>query len=183
MPKYQRILKPKAVRHGLIAPERQEPTTQQQELGLAKKEYIVCQDCSAAYFDKSWHRGLEEDVKHFEEKNKMIKFKICPACQMRRDKKYEGEIVLKFPVSSFRFPKEEILNLLKNSNQQAQEKDPMDRVLWTEEKDDGLHVYTSENQLAVKIGKKLKSAYKDSKLEIKHSHAEDPIRVYWEYKR
>ena len=72
------------------------------------------------------------------------------------------------------------MNTIKNSDKQAQERDPMDRILWTEEREDGIHIFTSENQLAVKIGKKLKSSFGGSKLEIKHS-GEDVTRVYWEY--
>ena len=151
----------------------------EQEFGLAKKEFVVCMDCGSCYFDKSWHHALDEEkTAHFKQ-DKMMKFDLCPACKMGKEKKYEGEVVVRLKVENTKL-KVEIMNMIKNSDDQAREKDPMDRVLWTQEKPDGLHVFTSENQLAVKIGKKLHSSLGKGELKIVHSKGEDVIRVYFE---
>lgn len=150
----------------------------EQEFGLAKKEFLVCMDCGSSYFDKSWHHGLDEEkLGHFK-KDKLVKFDVCPACKMAKEKRYEGELVIKFLISNSKFLNQ-IKNTVKNSDEQARDKDSMDRVLWTEEKNGELRVYTSENQLAVKIGKKLRSSLGKGKLIIKHSQ-EDVSRVYLE---
>ena len=94
---------------------------------------------------------------------------------MKKDKIFEGEIIIKLKAESLKL-RADVLSTVKNSDKQAQERDPMDRILWMEEREDGIHIFISENQLAVKIGKKLKSSFPGSKLEIKHS-GEDIIRV------
>lgn len=179
MTKYQNVSKSEAVRHGTIAPRRQRSKKEKQEFGLAKKEYIVCPDCSAVYFDKAWHHALEEDLGHLRE-DKNIQFKICPACRMKRDKIFEGELVINMASIA---PKtgEEIMKIIENSDKQAQDKDPLDRILWIEKDKKEIRVFTSENQLAVRMGKKLKSSIKGSTIKIARSHEEDVIRVYWKY--
>ncbi len=164
---------------GATAPRRQRSKKDEQEFGLAKKEFIICPDCESVFFDKAWHHSLEEDVKHLTDK-KNIKFKICPVCRMEKDKTFEGELVITLSKEKLA-EKNEIINVVKNSDKQAQAHDPMDKILWIEYKGSEIRVLTSENQLAVRIGKKLESAFKGSALEIKHSHEEDLIRVFWKY--
>lgn len=178
MPKYQNTPKRVVVRHGLAAPHRIRSKKEEQEFGKAFKEFVVCPICKSAFFDKSWHHALGQDAKHFK-KSKAVKSKICPACKMKKEKRYEGEIILKIKNETSKI-KDEILNSIKNSDKLARERDPMDRVLWIQNKKDGLHIYTSENQLAVKIGKKIKSSFGKGKLKIVHSQEEDVTRVYFE---
>ena len=189
MPTYQKTPKSKAVRMGATAPRRQRSKKDEQEFGLASKEFVICPDCNCVFFDKAWHHSLEEDAKHLTDekprtsaqvRGKNIRFKICPACQMKKDKTFEGELVMTLSKEKMA-EKNEILNVVKNSDEQARTHDPMDRVLWIEYKDSEIRVLTSENQLAVRIGKKLESAFKGGTLEIKHSHEEDIIRVFWIY--
>ncbi len=149
----------------------------EQEFGLAKKEFVECIDCGSCYFEKSWHHTLDEEKMSHIKKDKLIKMELCHACKMLKEKRYEGEVVIKF---SGTMNKQEIMNEIKNSDIQARQKDPLERVLWTEDKPDGLHVFTSENQLAVRIGKKIHSSLGKGNLTIKHSDDEDVTRVYFE---
>ena len=168
---------------GTIAPRRLRSKKEEQEFGLARKEFIICPDCKCVFFDKAWHHSLEEDIKHLENRGsrfKNLKFKVCPACRMKKDNTFEGELVIVLQKEKLG-EKREILNVIKNSDEQAQSHDPMDRVLWIEDKKNEIRVLTSENQLAVRIGKKLKSAFKGGALEIRHSHDEDVMRAYWRY--
>jgi hypothetical protein len=153
-----------------------------EEFGPGKRDFIVCPECEAVYYHKSWHHGMEGAVKdqmpeEFADKHG-IKFRTCPACQMKKDKVYEGEVIIRVGKSGG--VKSDILNAVKNSDKQAQDRDPMDRVLWIDDRGSEVRVYTSENQLAVKIGKKINSAFKGGKLNIKYSGKEDTARVVWE---
>lgn len=168
-----------AIKTGAIGRRHQRSRKEEAEFGLGKKEFLTCSECGVVYFDKSWHRGLlEEKQKHLKE-NRQFKFTLCPVCKMKKDKIFEGELTIRLTTNNLRL-KEEILNTVKNSDKQAQERDPLDRILWMEDKGDEVKIFTSENQLAVKMGKKLESSFPKSTLEIKHS-GEDIIRVYWEY--
>lgn len=179
MLQYQNTPKSKAVRMGTTAPRRQRSKKDEQEFGLAKKEFIICPNCESVFFDKAWHHSLEEDAKHLTDR-KNIRFKICPACRMEKDRTFEGELVISLSKEKLA-EKNEIINVIKNSDEQARAHDPMDRILWIEYKGNEIRVLTSENQLAVRMGKKLESAFKGGSLEIKHSHEEDVIRAFWKY--
>jgi len=168
-----------AVKTGMISRRHQRSRKEESEFGLGKKEFLTCSGCGVVYFDKSWHHGLLEEKQEHLKENRQLKFTLCPACKMKKDKFFEGEILIRIRNKGLGI-KENVLNTIKNSDKQAQERDPMDRILWTEDKDDEVRIFTSENQLAVRIGKKLESSFPGSKLEIEHT-GEDIIRVYWEY--
>ena len=155
---------------------------EEQEFGAGKKGFVICPDCNAAYYDKSWHHGLEGAVKDQlpeEFSDHDATFETCPTCQMKKDGVYEGEVIIKLgrPAEEY---KEEILKAIHNSDEQAQDRDVTDKVLKIDDRGSEIHIYTSENQLAVKIGKKLDSAFKGGRLEIKYSEGEDTARVIWE---
>src|SRR3989344_5773319 len=166
-----------AVKTGMVGRRHQRSRKEESEFGLAGKEFVLCSGCGSVYFDKSWHHRLEDDKESHLKEDRRAKFELCPACKMKRDKVFEGELVVKLKAESLKH-KADILNTIKNSDDQARERDPMDRVLWSEEREDSIHIFTSENQLAVRIGKKLESSFPSSKLEMRHS-GEDIVRVYW----
>lgn len=179
MAKAKSLAKKKAVKTGSIRRRHLRSRKEDREFGLAGKEFILCSNCGSIFFDKSWHHGWHEESGDHIKEDRQIKFELCPACKMAKDKIFEGEIVIKLKIKS-KTVKADILNTIKNSEKQAREKDPMDRILWTEEDGDEIRIFTSENQLAVKIGKKLRSSFGGSKLRIKHT-GEDLVRVNWEY--
>jgi hypothetical protein len=173
------LAKQRAVKTGNIKRRHQRSRKEESEFGLGKKDYVLCSECGIVYFDKAWHNRLEEEKSEHFKAGKRVNFELCPACKMKKDKIFEGELVVKLKVESKKL-KGNVMNTIKNSDKQAQDRDPMDRILWTEDGDDEVRVFTSENQLAVRIGKKLESSFPGSKLEIQHS-GEDIVRVYWEY--
>ena len=136
---------------------------EEQEFGKGKKDILICKNCDAVYFYKSWHKRLEDYPELKEEKE--LRFGICPACQMIQNRKYEGKVVLK---NSPKDLEKQILNTIKNAGDRALEKDNQDRIISTKANKGEIIVLTTENQLAVRIAKKLKSAFK-LKLEIRHS--------------
>lgn len=167
-----------AIKTGAINRRHQRSRKEESEFGKAENEFIICQECNSVFFDKAWHHRLEEEKDSHLKSSKKIKFELCPACEMARDNLFEGEIIIKLKEGSEKF-KTDILNTINNSDKQAMERDPMDRILRIEEKTDGIHVFTSENQLAVKMGKKLRTSFNGGKMEIQHT-GEDLIRVYFE---
>lgn len=165
---------------------------EEREFGKAKKEFIMCPVGKEIYYDKSWHHSLE-DWKHLklarpghsggEDKN--IKFRLCPAHQMIKDKKWEGEVVIEgTPLRK----KAEMIKLIENIGKRAYERDPMDRIiniktksekLKTKEEIFNFNITTTENQLALSVAKEVASAFRDLKFkkEIKWSHNEDFVRI------
>ncbi|GAI19475.1 unnamed protein product [marine sediment metagenome] len=127
---------------------------------------------------------------------KNIKFVICPACQMIKDKKYEGEIILEAVPENF---KKDIKTLAENYGKRAIVADPMDRIISIKERRvkrvtaarkrgatsreefKGLmdiRILTTENQLAKRLAKKINEIYGGKlAVSISHSHKEDTARV------
>ena len=150
---------------------------EEQEFGSGKINILMCKVCEAVYYYKSWHHRLE-DYKELSE-DKRIKFVLCPACLMIKDRRYEGHVILK---NAPQDKKEEILRLVKNIGERAFQRDPMDRIISVKTKSKDMEILTTENQLAASIGKQIKKTFKGS-LDIQWSHQESTVRVVWEHEK
>lgn len=143
----------------------------EQEFGRAKKDIVLCSRCGIVYFKKSWHHNF----RHFNglEKDKGVAFTICPACKMAANNSYEGHLaVVAIPQNK----KEQFISTIKNSGMHGYRRDPLDRIIRTEIKNNRIDVYTSENQLAVRIGKKLRTVF-GGELKIKYSKEDQLVSV------
>lgn len=150
---------------------------EEQEFGPGKGDIIMCPKGEAVYFQKSWHHALEE-YKHLSE-DKGIRFELCPADQMKKDGKYEGIVRVEDIPPEVR---EEVVNLIKNVGQRAFERDVLDRILDVDYNKGTITVTTSENQLAISMGKQIQRARKRAKIDIQLSRQESVarVRVWWE---
>mgnify|MGYP001609714250 FL=1 len=150
-----------------------EPNSEREEFGPGKKGYLLCPEGKEVYFKKSWHPNLESLPELNEEKS--VKFELCPAHQMLKDRQYEGEVIVENLKEENR---EELTNLIKNRGQEAERRDTLHRILKIEQLPVGIRVETSENQLAQKIGKAIESHYKKSDIKIQTgSEPSDVTRV------
>ena len=179
---------------GRFRPKGPKTKKEEAEFGPGKTDILICKSCGIFYWYKSWHHCLENYAKL--KKSKNIKFTLCPACQMIKDKKYEGEIIIENVREEI---KDQLKILIENFGKRAFKKDPLDRVISIKEKKVrrptnarkrgaisrkefigmlDIRVLTTENQLAQKLANKIKQIYgKKSKTSISHSHQEDTIRV------
>ena len=179
---------------GKFQPRMPKSKKEEAEFGPGKIDIIICKECGAVYYYKNWHSKLEtyKELKEI----KPLKFTVCPACQMIKDKKYEGEIILENVPENIR---EDIKNLAENFGKRAQERDPLDRIISIEEikvkrptaqrkrkavsreEFKGLidiRILFTENQLAQRLAKKLNETFsKKLKVLISHSHQEDIVRI------
>ena len=132
----------------------------EQEFGKAKKPILICQVCNIVYYKKSWHHNLNQKLKI---KNK--KPVLCPACQMIKNKQFEGRLTIKNTPPKFT---KEIINLIQAYSQRAFERDPLDRLIKIKKENNQIVATFSENQLAVKTAKKIRDVFEKVKLEIKY---------------
>ena len=152
---------------------RQHTRREEQEFGPGKADFLVCPSCSAVYDDKRWKASFVH-VRDAKE-TKRIAFGLCPACAMIRDGKYEGQI-LATGISLRRI--EEALARIRNVGARARIRDPMDRIIAVRRSGKRIEVTTTENQLALRIGRALKQLL-GGKLRIQWSHEEDVVRINW----
>ncbi|MBT9169535.1 MAG: hypothetical protein DDT19_02895 [Syntrophomonadaceae bacterium] len=140
------------------------PRTETHEFSKGKSGLVICEKCDAVYYKKFWHRNLR-DYKDLKE-NLAVKFSLCPACEMIKNRQFEGEIIIKnIPVKI----KDDLINLAKAFSKRAFERDPMDRLIAVKETKEGIIITTTENQLAVKLAKKIKETFKRAELKITYS--------------
>lgn len=180
---------------GKVHPKLPKARKKGEEFGPGEIDYLICPECHCVYFNKSWHHSLEQDIKRFREE-KQVKFQLCPACQLIKDERFEGEVIVENVPERF---KEEIKTLIRNFGKRAFEQDPMDRIISIKEKTvkrptarrkrgaasrkefEGLkdiQILTTENQLAVRLAKKIDEIFGGKpKTSISHSEKEDIIRI------
>ncbi len=136
---------------------------------------LICRQCQAVYDSKSWMPFRDMNPKMVDQ----LKISICPACHEKISHISDG--VLHLSGLGVKAHKKDILNLVNNMGKEAENKNILNRIERIEDNSKGIMVYTTINQLAVKIGKAVSNAYKGGKLDIKWSKKDKPVEVYWTY--
>lgn len=105
---------------------------------------------------------------------------LCAECKWITGGKgktgWEGELILENLISD---DKKEILNLVRNVGKRAFLRDPEDQIIKIDDRGEKVIITTTENQLAVSIGKQVASAFKGGHMEIIWSAEDAPARVRW----
>ncbi|MDX1535412.1 MAG: hypothetical protein R3346_01490 [Candidatus Spechtbacterales bacterium] len=143
---------------------------------LGKSDILMCPECSAVYYYKSWHHNLREYKELTDDKN--VEFKLCPADIMKKHGLFEGLVSIEnFP----KHLKDEIINQIHNITDHAFNRDPMDRLLELHVTDNRAEVKTSENQLALSVARQVHKAHKNTELSTKLSKGDSVARarVWW----
>lgn len=135
---------------------------EEEEFGGGKKGLVICKKCSNAYFKKSWRHDLE-GVKEIN-KDLPIHFVLCPACQMIENRQYEGRITMKNVPEKIA---DELDKMIRHSADQAYGVDPLDRLIDIKKSGNVWVVTTTENELANKLGKKIKQTFRAKKVETR----------------
>lgn len=138
--------------------------TEKNEFPRGGKGVIICSTCKAAYFKKRWVQGLEKIGT--ENQNLAVAFKLCPACTQIKNKQFEGQITIKNIPQKY---ESEIINFTNAYGRRASDRDPMDRVIATKKTKDGFIITTTENQLALKLSRKLKQMFHQAVKDISFS--------------
>ncbi len=129
----------------------------------------VCEKCGVVF-----HEGIFEWLNPPPANAQKM---ICPACRRIADK-YEGGVVY-LKGSFLQKHKEEILNLIKNVEENEKFLRPLERIIEIREEKDEIVITTTYEHIARRIGEAIHKAYKGS---LKLNYPEDTkyIRVYWE---
>lgn len=144
-----------------------------EEYGRHEKGVVSCPECGNVLFEKRWHPSLLSLEKKAKTRRLTItKEELCPACSMTKQGLYEGELMVeRFPA---RFH-EELFNLIFNFGNRATKRDPQDRIIAVSKDGGRFRITTTENQLADRLGKKIKEVFNSVALDIKHSR--EPYEV------
>ncbi len=144
-----------------------------------------CERCAAVYYDGHWHTSPRMSA-YLKESTKSPKMDVCTACKWvihgRNVSKtaWEGELTLDGLINPAE--KAEIIANIRNTAARATKRDPEDFIIAIDDRGDRVVVTTSENQMAVTLGKMIDSAFKGGKLRITWSSDDLPARVHWMHK-
>ena len=142
------------------------PHTEEHEIPRGYKGLVLCKNCNAAYFKKSWHHNLRNYQD--ERRDHQIKFLLCPACKMIENKQFEGEITIcNAPVNI----QESLINLVETFCHRAYRKDSQHRLIGVKKVKNDIIIITTENQLAKQLARKIQSTFKTAKMKISYSPA------------
>mgnify|MGYP001612380583 FL=1 len=146
-----------------------------QEFGPGERGFTFCPYGEAIYYKKSWHHMGKFFRNPPNTENKSLKFKLCPAHQMQKNKQYEGEVIIKNVPAEFR---KELLNLIENMGERAMRRDVLDRILTLQVAGYTIRVFTSENQLAQRIANKIGEVFKKKvKIDTSRAKGGDVVRL------
>lgn len=155
-------------------PIKKDHDRQRHVVGEKPAGLLVCSKCRAVFHGKRWQWNGALTQQYQDDPAVRT---VCPACQTTRQEEAEGVLTLAGFVSGGQ--KQEILNLLKNAGERATERDPLDRIFHWENLGKKVVVYTTENQLAISLGKQVKRAFNGA-LEIDMAKEADIVRVKWQ---
>jgi len=136
---------------------------------------LICKECHAVYNGKTWQAFAKTNAKIMDE----LRVSVCPACHEKIGHISDG--ILHLSGTGMIKNKKEIKNLIQNTAKREEERDILNRVERIEDNANELIVYTTKNQLAVEIGKKIAAAHKGGKIEIKWSKSDKPVEVHWHF--
>ena len=137
-------------------------------------EPSICQRCQAVWKKGKW--SLDEALRAEVMKWEHPKMVTCPACRRIMDDYPAGIVTLRG--GYLQQHKEDILQTIRNEEQNSKQKNPLERIMKIEEGKDGITITTTDSKLARRIGKVVNKA-NSGELEIKFSHNDELVRVNW----
>lgn len=149
-----------------IGQERKSPYNERRKF----PEPTVCPRCGLVYSEGRWHEASGEPPPEANEE-------LCPACRREVDRQPGGLVYLSGRYLWER--EEEIMNIVRNQEEQAKAKRPLQRIMWVEKTDEAIEIATTNQHLARRIGRAVNSAHAGD-FTIKQATGERFVRVYWE---
>lgn len=132
--------------------------------GKAIKGIVVCSDCKHVFYKKEWKHPREIVERT---STKEVHYSVCPACNMQKHNLFEGEIIIQDVPSHIEL---ELSNLISAYGRRAMNSDSQHRILRVIKYGQRtFRVLTSENQLAVRLAKKITEVFRGvTKLHFSH---------------
>lgn len=119
-------------------------------------ETAICTECHALYERRHWF--FDEEMYFHASMQPETRKVLCPACQKIRDRYAEGQVTLRSG-AFLTAHKDDILHLVRNEEARAKGVNPLERIIAITETDDGMIITTTNEKLAQRLGRILKSTY------------------------
>jgi hypothetical protein len=136
------------------------------------KEIIQCSGCGAFYARRRWTLSPPHGFSKPADAHPIF----CPACMKMRERYPGGELHLLGVDTEERG---EIVRILRNEEERARQKNPLERIMQLQAMDGDWRVETTTEKLAQRLGRSIKKA-RGGKIEYKWGHNNKFVRVIWE---
>ncbi|MFQ3548225.1 MAG: BCAM0308 family protein [Armatimonadota bacterium] len=146
-----------------------------QELSNQFPDKSVCEECKSVYSLGRWYSKDEFLATH--KRAELGEKVICPACKRLKEQfpggvlTLEGDFLLEH--------RQEILNLIRNETEKAQNFNPLERVMSIDFDGSVMEITTTNEKLAQRLGKAIHKAYSGD-IEYKWSQGNKLARIYWQ---
>lgn len=142
--------------------------------GRARRGIAVCSSCGNVYYRKEWHArsAAHGMLSRARREGGSVTRVLCPACSLVGSRLFEGEIILRNLPSTI---EEEVLRLVRGFAKRALRRDPQHRIIAVEHLKNAWRITTTENQLAVRLAKKIRDTF--NRVAIKISYSREPFEV------
>lgn len=145
------------------------------EKGEDQPGLLVCPRCHAISEIKRW---FVDEARYQELRTRPeVLLVVCPGCRRIERQQYDGEVTLQSPLLAQN--QEEALHLIQNTEDKARQDNPFSRLASVEAEGDTIHVLTTTQWLAERIGKEFNKAF-NGDLEIQRLPGEKFSRVRWQ---
>jgi hypothetical protein len=142
---------------------------------LTKKGYpepAICPTCRAVYAKKRW--SFTNDLPLKIDNMKEVNYHKCPACRKIEDGYAMGYVEI--GGEFLKDHSDDLNNLIRAEENKAREKNPLERLISVSSKGGKIHVETTTDSLALRIGRRLESAYKGTG---EAQYSEKFLRFVW----
>jgi NMD protein affecting ribosome stability and mRNA decay len=135
------------------------------------KENIQCAGCGAFYHRRRWTLTLPAGIAPGVHSHPIF----CPACEKIKQHAASGELQL---CGFEKSERGEVLRILRNEEQRAREKNPLERIMRMESDGEQWKVETTTEKLAQRLARSLHKA-RGGRVAYKWSHNNKFVRVIW----
>lgn len=139
---------------------------------LSPKGIIQCSGCGAFYYRRHWSLNPPSGFSYPVHAHPIY----CAACRKIRDRFPGSELHLLGVEAGERG---EIVRTLRNEEERAREKNPLERIMRLQEAGGNWKVETSTEKLAQRLGRSIKKA-RGGNIAYKWGHNNKFVRVVWE---
>jgi len=138
-------------------------------------EPTVCPTCGAIYHKKHW--SIDENMLHEAKKKGRTYSQKCPACRKIEDGFAMG--VIDLTGDFVREHMSDLINTIRSEERRAMEKNPLERIIKLGKlRSGGIHVETTTDSLALRIGRLLNRAYK-GETKFDFHYGDKSIDIKW----
>lgn len=124
--------------------------------GQKNKKITICPHCSDVHYKGVWYVPYSRFALEIDDKEDLIFYQSCPACQMQSEGKYEGVLYLKDVPDTI---ENKVVSLVLAEAEQEYYKNPQHRIVEFSGMLDGHKITANSAEMVQRISEKIQSEF------------------------